>query len=494
MIKAAIYARYSSDNQREESIEAQIRASSDYANNNNYEIVKIYIDEAISAKTDNRPQFLQMISDSKKELFKVIICHKLDRFARNRYDSAFYKKTLKENGVKLISVLENFDDSPESIILESVLEGMAEYYSANLSREVMKGLKENALRCKHTGGKPPFGYDVNNNNDYEINKTESKAVVKIFEMAASGQRNICNWLNDNGYRNKYGNKFVTGVVTRIIQNEKYKGTYVYGKNKRQKVNGVLKDVPGDNAIIIDNGIPAIVSEELWKAANKMYNKSTKINKNNSKQLYLLSGLVECGVCHHTYAGEHTNQRGNRSARTVYRCIGEKKNKICNNKAIRKDILEEIVINELDRLFSSKGIENIVTKLYESIEKKAADLPCLIKTLEERIPLIDNKLNKLIDMALETSYSESIKSKIETLEIEKADIKSRIEYNKIELGKLRIPPKEIVRQRLMNDFNIKNKSPEDQKRIIGTYVQKVLIYHDSVKVITDCGLSDGAEGS
>ena len=493
MLRAAAYPRYSSDNQREESIDAQMRAINEYAANNNYIVVKIYADEALSAKTDNRPQFLKMIADAKQGLFDVIICHKLDRFARNRYDSAFYKKALNDCGVKLLSVLENFDDSPESIILESVLEGMAEYYSANLSREVIKGLNENALKCKHTGGKPPFGYDVDSNKNYVINIKEAEAVRKIFEMASSGQRNICSWLNSNGHRNKYGQTFVTGVVTSIIKNEKYKGTYIYGQYKRKRVSGVLKNIPNEEFIRIEKGIPAIVSEELWKAANAMYNKSKKIDHNNSKIIYLLSGLVECGECGYTYAGERTNARGNRAERIVYRCIGEKKNKTCNNKPIRKDELENFVIDELTRLFSVKGIDKMIEGLYMEIEKRASELPAVIKTLENKLPKIESDINKLIDMALQTSFSDTIKSKIESLELEKSDIKSRIEYNKIELGKLRVPPREILKMKLQNDSDLKSKSPEEQKRIIGTYVQKVIVYHNRIKIITDSGLSDGAEG-
>ena len=131
-MKAAIYARYSSDNQREESIEAQVRAIKEYADKNGIIITKVYTDEAKSATTDNRPKFLEMIKDSEFRLFDAVIVHKLDRFSRDRYDSAYYKRVLKKNGVRLISVLEHLDDSPESIILESVLQGMAEYYSKNL--------------------------------------------------------------------------------------------------------------------------------------------------------------------------------------------------------------------------------------------------------------------------------------------------------------------------------------------------------------------------
>lgn len=175
MLRGAAYSRYSSDNQREESIDAQLYEIKEYAKANNISIVKIYVDEAKTATTDNRPGFLRMINDSKKGLFDVILVHKLDRFARNRYDSAFYKRELKLAGVKLISITEKLDDSPESVILESLLEGMAEYYSKNLAREAMKGLKENARNCKHNGGVPPLGLDVDpETKQYKISENPKK--------------------------------------------------------------------------------------------------------------------------------------------------------------------------------------------------------------------------------------------------------------------------------------------------------------------------------
>ena len=184
-IPAAAYARYSSDNQREESIEAQLRAIREYAARSGYEIINEYVDEARSATTDNRPAFQQMIADA--DQFKAIIVHKLDRFSRDRYNSAIYRRQLKKKGVSLVSVLDNLDGSPESIILESVLEGMAEYYSRNLAREVMKGLRETAYKCKHTGGIPPLGYDVLPDKSYTINDREAEEVRLIFKMYAAGR-------------------------------------------------------------------------------------------------------------------------------------------------------------------------------------------------------------------------------------------------------------------------------------------------------------------
>ena len=155
-----IYARYSSDNQREESIEGQLRECQAFAKKNDITLLEPYIDRALSAKTDNRPNFQKMIKDSASKKFDIVIVWKLDRFSRDHYDSAHYKHLLKKNGVKVISAKENISDGPEGIILESMLEGYAEYYSAELSMKIQRGQKENALKCKNNGGGTPLGYTI----------------------------------------------------------------------------------------------------------------------------------------------------------------------------------------------------------------------------------------------------------------------------------------------------------------------------------------------
>ena len=152
---AVIYARYSSHNQREESIDAQVRACEEYAAKHGLQVVQVYQDSAKSGTNADREQFQRMIEDSGKGLFRVLLIHKLDRFSRDKYDAVTYKRKLAFNRVSLISVSENLDGSPESKILESLLEGMAQYYSENLSREVMKGMKESAYKGTHLGGTPP---------------------------------------------------------------------------------------------------------------------------------------------------------------------------------------------------------------------------------------------------------------------------------------------------------------------------------------------------
>jgi len=181
-LNGVIYARYSSDNQREESIEGQIRECMEYAEQQGITVFGTYVDRALSAKTDNRPEFQRMIKDSGKRLFDVILVWKLDRFARNRYDSAYYKNMLKKNGVRVISAKESISEGPEGIILEAMLEGFAEYYSAELAVKVLRGMKENALKCRHNGGTVTFGYTVDEEQRYQIDPVAAPHVTEAFSV------------------------------------------------------------------------------------------------------------------------------------------------------------------------------------------------------------------------------------------------------------------------------------------------------------------------
>ena len=180
-MNAVIYARYSSDSQREESIEGQLRECTAFAEKNGITILRHYIDRAFSAKTDNRPEFQAMIKDSGKKLFDIIIVWKLDRFARNRYDRARYKAQLKKNGVKVVSATETISDGAEGILLESMLEGMAEYYSADLAEKVVRGMTENALKCKYNGGTLPIGYTIDSEQYFQIDPLTAPFVLEAFK-------------------------------------------------------------------------------------------------------------------------------------------------------------------------------------------------------------------------------------------------------------------------------------------------------------------------
>ena len=297
--RAALYARFSSDNQREESIDAQLRAMREYCKRNKVVIANEYCDHAKSATTDDRPEFQRMIRESKNCAFDIVIVHKLDRFSRDRYDSAYYKRELKRCGVSLISVLENLDDSPESIILESVLEGMSEYYSRNLAREVMKGMKETALKCKALGGCAPFGLKIDpETRRFIINEDEVDAVRMIFNkvLAGVGYSEIIHELNEMGYKTRGGKPFGKNSLHEILRNEKYRGVYVFNRVDSKDVNSKRnnhKNKSAEDMIRIEGGIPRIIDDEVWEGVQAILKSRAKRrgSNNTAKETYLLTGKI-----------------------------------------------------------------------------------------------------------------------------------------------------------------------------------------------------------
>ena len=229
-MKAIAYARYSSNNQREESIDAQFRAIREYCDKNNIVLVETFADEAMTGKNDDREDFQNMIKAVMKGRIKVdsILVHKFNRFARNKIDSAIHKKRLKDIGVRVISVSQPIDDSPEGALLESLIEAMDEYYSANLAAEVRKGLRENALKGKHAGGQVLFGYDLDKDGYYVPNENAS-VVKRIFEEFAGehSKGGIIKRLNEEGFKNQRGKTFNVRTIYDILRNEKYIGNFIY---------------------------------------------------------------------------------------------------------------------------------------------------------------------------------------------------------------------------------------------------------------------------
>ena len=266
----------------DESIDAQIRAIEEYADKNDIKIVNKFIDRAKSATSDKRPAFQEMIKycEADNTGISMVIVHKLDRFSRDKYDSAMYKQKLKVKGIRVVSVLENLDNSPESLILESVIEGMAQYYSANLAREVAKGQKENALKALHNGGDAPLGYDVAFDKTYLVNEEEAQAVKIIFDMYVNGYSysNIIDKLNDLGYKTKRGNKFGKNSLHGILSNEKYTGVYVFNKTQRKGINGKRnghKQKSEDEIIKVEGGMPQIIGKDIFIQAQEMMQKRKK---------------------------------------------------------------------------------------------------------------------------------------------------------------------------------------------------------------------------
>lgn len=485
--RAVIYARYSSDNQRDESIDAQVRASREYADKHNLTITKEYVDKAKSATTDKRPEFQNMISDSSKDLFDIVIVHKLDRFSRDKYDSANYKRKLKANGIQLISVTENLDGSPESIILESVIEGMGQYYSANLAREVMKGLKETAYQCKHTGGTPPLGYDIALDKTYIINQNEAETVRQIFDMYINGHSysQIIRQMTAKGYRTKINQQFRRNSLYSILSNEKYSGVYIYNKSSKKDPFGKRNShsYKDESEIIkIEDGMPAIIPKETFQKTQEMMNKR-KISPaaNKAKELYLLSGLIFCGECNKPMQGNR-RKSNNKPLYCSYRCSRRDEETQCENQEIRKEYIEEYVLSELEKnILNDKAIPILVEKINLYLTKKSSSSGAEIVNATKELTDVNTQIDNIVN-AISNGFSQgNFITKMKELEERKAQLELRI--SETELSNTKKIDEEQIRKiiSIFKQFVMERNLPEC-KKFIHNYVQKVIIFKDRVEVI------------
>lgn len=436
MINAVLYARYSSDMQREESITAQLRAGRDYCNKKKYNIVKEYYDEAYSGTNDNRPSFQEMLTDAKNGLFEIVVFHKVDRNSRNEYYYYFNKMRLTKYGVKLEYSAQSIDSTPEGILMESMLVGFAAYYSRNLAKEVRKGMKENIYKGYFNGGVAPLGYKIIDKK-YVVDEYEAKAVRIIFDLylKGNGYIGIVKKLNDAGYKTRTGRQFSKHTLYELLNNPKYIGRYIFGRAKNTTPSGKRNNhAPLDeDAIIVDGVIPPIIEKEIFeKVAKKMQANKRQAGKYSAKHTYLLSGIIRCGVCGSAMQGTTTrNSSGNLFH--YYRC-GKKYSsgtQVCNNKNINLVELENLIIEKIEtNIFNSSNMDKLVEKLslaYAKRMKSSRNEKTTLFNQKEKAVKRMNNLYSIVEDGLADEFDKQrlmeVKQEILKIEKELSDIEN-----------------------------------------------------------------------
>ena len=457
---AVIYARYSSDNQREESIEGQIRECTAYAEKNGVTVIKHYIDRALSAKTDNRPDFQQMIKDSEKRLFDIVLVWKLDRFARNRFDSAHYEYLLERNHVKLVSATEPISEGPAGIMVKSMLTGMAEYYSAELSEKVVRGMTENVLKGKYNGGTVPIGFKVDEEKFFQIDPLKAPFVVEAFQKYDDGasMKEIMNWLNDSGVTTNRNQKFTYNSVWKLLSNRRY-----IGENH-------FKD------IVMPDSIPAIVDKELFDCVQAKIEKNRRAPAHHkAEDDYLLTTKLFCGMCGAMMFGECGTGR-NKVVHHYYKCATAKRFKTCKKKTVRKEWLEDLVVAETMKLIQDDAvIDAIVAEVMELQDQENTTLPLLEKQMREVENGIENMLNAIQAGVL----TNSTKSRLEKLEAQQKELEIRIAEEKIARPRLSENQVRFWLTRFRKlDPNVKS----HRETLINTFVNSVYLYDEKVLII------------
>lgn len=502
------YCRFSSDNQRNESIDAQKRAIQNYADENNIIVTNWYLDYAQSGTSADRKEFQKMIEASKYRNFSMVLVHKLDRFSRDRDDTITYKVQLKRNGVKVFSVTERFDDSPEGVLMEAVVEGIAAYYSKNLARETLKGMTENAYNAKSNGSVPPYGYrlvprlDSSGNtvcnkkgaklHDIALDEEKAEAVKLIYARVIEGKTypEIIDELSEKGFKTTRGNPFQTSSLLNILRNEKYTGTYVFNKYRKKlaRSGGISKEPNEEDKIIrVKDGLPKIIDDETFELVQKILNARVRQTPGINYVDYLLSGKIICGECGSAFTGERQRKvyKGRVEYRTYYRCNTKKANlpegKVrCANTCIRQDEIEKFVLSEISKVvFSKKNFDNIL-ELYTQYQDNLLNKEYSAEALKKKKLSVENKIKNLAEAIAELGFSTSLKNELEILETQKRNLEDELSKNRTRLGP------EIDKKRFEKAYNklaklFEDKKLENTKLIVDALLNKVVVYNDRVEV-------------
>ncbi len=464
---AVIYARYSSHTQRDVSIEQQVSACRKYAADNGLEILRIYDDHAMTGTNDQRPEFRRMIRDSASGAFSYVIVYSLDRFSRDRYDSAVHKHTLKENGVRVLSAMENISDNPTGILMESILEGFAEYYSKELAQKICRGMQSNAEKCM-VNGPLPLGYERAPDGRYAIVPFEADIVRDIFRRVASGEAfaAIFDDLNARGILTKHGRPWNRSSFSKLLANEKYIGVYKYG------------------TIRIEDGVPAIISRDLFDAVQLRCR--TKPNARSSPQkrrresgTYLLTGKLFCGHCEAPMIGVSGTSRNN-ALHFYYTCKTHRSDRTaCKKSPVPRDLIESRLASTLYALISRPDVIDWMADAAMDLLREQQDTD-EIRMLQERLTQIRKEKANLLHAVRMAPALQSLLTALGEAEAEESSLAAKLSLAQANAST------DITREDLVSFIqdltsgDIADKA--FQERLFDAFLVRAYVYDDHLRAV------------
>lgn len=456
MLKAVIYARYSSQAQTEQSIEGQVNICTDFCTAHDYQIVNSYIERAKTGTDDNRPAFQQLIADAETKAFDVVVVYKFDRFARNRYHSVFYKHKLSEHNIRVVSAMEPISDDPGGLAVEAIYEVWAEWFSKDLSQKVKRGMGLTADKGKFTGGHIAYGYSYDPiSSTITVNEQEAEVLRIIFSEYASGTKktDIINMLNSKGFRKQDGKMFNNRFFETIIENRRYIGETRYAGIERPNI------------------FPPIIDKEIFEAVQKIRPGHKHLTRTN----YLLTGKLFCGHCGSPMKGTSSyNKAGRKYA--YYICPNKDKKREAKQK------LEDDVINvTLEHILEPGKLPQIAEMIVKEFEKNINEIN--LQSYKDRYKKVETEIQKCFQLMVD-SDSDSIislsKQRIKELEIQKADFDVEISKLQVLCG-VQHTKADIIKW-LKIFIQKKDISKEEYRsRLIKLFVYAVYVYDDKLLI-------------
>lgn len=459
MMIGVIYARYSEGpKQTDQSIEGQVADCMTYAERSGIEVVKVYADRHVSGKsTAGRDEFLQMIHDAQEHRFEAVIVWKIDRFGRSRQDIAINKMRLKKAGVRLYYAQEAVPEGPEGIILESVLEGLAEYYSADLRQKVNRGIRESAKKGRVNGGMLPIGYKLNGDRHPVPDPGVAPLVQQAFQMHIAGAKTaeIRELFIRAGVKGRRGSTVSNAAIYRMLRQERYTGTW--------EIQGIPLDVE-----------PIIDLATFEEAARHF--KTSRCNAAGRANVdYMLSCRCHCGYCGKLVQGESGTGKGGK-VYNYYKCGGKKRGSKCKLKAIPKDQLEMAVLEAtITDVLTDEMIGKLTDRIMKIQEDEHADDPTA--AFISRLDGCRKRQRNIVE-AIEAGGGAALVSRLSELEAEEKELQRRIRAAEIEQPML---SREVIAKWLDSFRDGDVDDPAFCARLLDTFVADMVLTNEEITI-------------
>lgn len=447
---AVIYARYSSDKQREASIDDQLRVCRDYCKTEGIEVVAEYKDYALSGKTDHRPEFRRMIANAPESDYVVV--YMFDRFSRDRYDSATYKKMLRECGVRVLSASEKVEDTPEGGLQEGMLELLSEYYVRDLARKVRRGMEGNALKAQDNGYRI-YGYSTDpDTRRYVVNEAEAAVVREVFSRRISGEsmNSIADVMAKRGCVTSTGRPVDYNWVKRMLTRRAYTGVYSWG------------------GIEVEGGMPRIVDERTFETAQKVSPRRTR--KQEGWEPYRLTGKLFCGLCGlpmHGYAGRGRNGRR-------YRYYGCKEDGGCGRRGTRADLLEDSIADAVLKVCSDERRMRMVAKRIVDAYAEPGEEEAEMASIEAQIASLEREQHNMTQAAMRGFVTDEMVSRNEEIKAQLKNLHNR--HGVLASQMCEITEDDIV-EYMMHGFD-----RTDEGFIFGSVVNRAYLFEGCVLLV------------
>lgn len=458
-----IYARYSSNNQRDESIEQQVAECRKFAASQGITVIEIYSDAAQTGRNDRRTSYQRLLRDAKKGTFEYILAYKSSRIARNMFNALKFENEMERYNIKVLYAKEEFGNNAAGRFALRTMMNVNQFFSENMGEDVKRALDDNA-RQGLANSIPPYGYRIGEDRRFAIDEETAPIAKEIFQRVAAGEQyiSIARDLNARGLRTRLGKEWNKSSFYGIVTNERYTGVYLFGN------------------VRIEGGMPALVSKELFSEAQKAMKEKKRVRgRHNPNGDYLLTGKVFCGECREHMVGvSGTSHDG--TTHYYYACSNQWNKQGCKKKAVRRDALEyKVTVTIKQFIVVDENIQWIADEVMSYQRRRDEDSERLL--LEDDLKTTELSIGNIMKAIEAGIFTETTKSRLLELEEKKAELNRRIAVVKSQ--EIAVTREQIIEWL----YSFKDGDPYSQeyrRKLFNTFLRSVYVYDDKLRIVFD----------